>query len=199
MHSFVPAANGAVIGLTDKILTRITTKESAARGESAFLTDLKQAASILDEATPHSLVLIDEFGKGTADNDGIALFAALINWLARAAGSPRTLAITHYHEVFTKKLIAPGAAQWWSMQVLLGATGDTIECLLFKVAQEASLHSHGLHCARLAGLPEPVIDRAAELKAMFEADVPPDDLRYALVDPALEQQNTALVRRLLAI
>jgi len=149
----------------------------------------------LEEATKRSLILIDEFGKGTCDGDGIGLFAALLHWLA-VNGSPRCLAITHFHEIYNKKLIRRDLVSWWSMSVM--QREDQLECFLFRVIPtDGHVKSHGLYCARLAGLPEDVIERASKLQEMYEADVPPEDLRYAKLDPAAERQALDLVRKLL--
>jgi DNA mismatch repair ATPase MutS len=105
------------------------------------------------------LVLIDEFGKGTADGDGVGLFAALISWLAKN-GAPRTIAITHFHEIYTKKLIDHDAVKWWSMSVHYGEESNTqFECFLYRLEYGPCTQSHGLYCAQLAGLPPLIIER----------------------------------------
>lgn len=147
--------------------------------------------TILEEATSRSLILIDEFGKGTGSGDGIGLFGALVRWLAEH-GAPRTIAITHFHEMYQKTLIPRDCVKWWSMRVM--QHDNDIECFLYQVIEEVCSNSHGLYCARLAGLPESVINRASELKAMYDADIPPADLRFARIDPRIEQEAMVIIR-----
>jgi len=148
----------------------------------------------MDGVTKQSLVLIDEFGKGTGSTDGIALFASLLKWLAQR-GSPRTIAITHFHEIYRKELIPLDLVNWWSMSCHW--LGDS-ECFLYQVEKTVCTESYGLTCARLAGLPESVIARAAVLKEMYEAQVPPEELRFAQMDPELDRANMELIRNLLS-
>lgn len=148
----------------------------------------------MDEVTKQSLVLIDEFGKGTSSSDGIALFASLLKWLAQR-GSPRTLAITHFHEIHRQQLIPLELVNWWSMSCHW--MGDS-ECFLYKVEKTACTESYGPTCAKLAGLPESMITRAALLKEMYESQVPPEELRFAQMDPELDRANMELIRSLLS-
>lgn len=158
------------------------------------------------------MVLIDEFGKGTADGDGVGLFAALISWLAMN-GTPRTIAITHFHELFTKNLIDHDSVQWCNMSVHYGEESkEQFECFLYRLENGPCTQSHGLYCAQLAALPSSIIERgtmdainlgtrfyvfllAAKLRGMYEADVAPEDLRFASLDPNAEQEAIELVQK----
>lgn len=97
-----------MIGYTDRILSRITTRETVSKAESAFMHDLIQVNMALTNATARSLVLLDEFGKGTQTTDGIALLcAALEHFANRGSGCPKVLVATHFHEMFTNELLPP--------------------------------------------------------------------------------------------
>lgn len=128
--------------------------------ESAFSSDLRQVVNILDEATEQSLVLVDEFGKGTAIGDGVGLFASLLTWLS-THGAPRTIAITHFHEVYTKILVDRDSINWWNMSVMYGEDGsrDKFECFLYRLEEGPCTQSHGLYCAQLSELPASIIQR----------------------------------------
>lgn len=103
--SFVPAQS-AIIGLTDKILTRVTTRETVSKAQSAFMIDLQQVAMALNLATRRSLVIIDEFGKGTDSNDGAGLAAGVFQYLLSLGNeSPKVVAATHFHEIFEQGLL----------------------------------------------------------------------------------------------
>ncbi|GAA5874385.1 hypothetical protein JCM8547_005384 [Rhodosporidiobolus lusitaniae] len=118
---FVPA-DAAKVGLTDRMLTRVSTRESVTRGASAFMIDLQQMSFILRNATPSSLVLIDEFGKGTEADDGPGLFCGVVEWLVGwGRGAPRTVVTTHFQHVFLNGLLSrqlPGV-ELAHMQVLV--------------------------------------------------------------------------------
>lgn len=158
---FVPTAPGAIIGVVDKLYTRIQTRESLSREESAFKIDLGQIKTALANITPKSLLLIDEFGKGTLTCDGIGLFCGLIEYLASSNACPLVLAITHFHEIFKKNLISPVVPiKCLTMQLLtLPDAQQNSVVFLYKVAEGIANESHAYHCARAAGIPESVIQR----------------------------------------
>lgn len=117
--SFVPAES-AEIGLTDKILTRIQTKESVSKQQSAFMIDVQQIALSLQTMTHRSLLVIDEFGKGTAGVDGAALFGALLEYLIhREEHMPKVLTATHFHEVFEQNLLNLYSVTFKHMQIVV--------------------------------------------------------------------------------
>jgi DNA mismatch repair protein MutS len=163
MGSFVPAAESR-IGLIDRLFTRIGAADSLNRGESTFMVEMKETASILRYATRRSLILLDEVGRGTSTFDGISIAWAVAEALHDAVHRPRTLFATHYHELTdlgrSKERIKNYnfAVKEWQ--------GDII--FLRNLIPGAASHSYGIHVARLAGLPAGVIDRAKEILAQLE-------------------------------
>lgn len=195
---FVPAMAGTCIGLTTGIFTRIQTREATCKQSSAFRTDLLQVKKILACADKSSMIFIDEFGKGTLPEDGIALFSSLINSLAsRGAEAPRTIAITHFHEIYQQELLAPELPIQWRMMECVDSTGDSPDfTFLFRVIEGKAGHSLGLECARAAGLPTTIIERARELREMFGSGMSAAAIRYASIDKRFDQACHALVKLL---
>lgn len=169
--SFVPAQS-ATIGLTDRILTRMTTQESVCRSESAFSIDLRQMAFAIGSVTRRSLVLVDEFGKGTQAEDGIALMAALIDNLAsRRSEAPRVLAATHHHELFEPGVLKMGSNTALAhmdarIDVENEGSGDELVFLYALVPGKAST-SFGVRCAAINGVDTDVVQRAEEITALL--------------------------------
>jgi DNA mismatch repair protein MSH5 len=124
------------------------------------MSDLEQMKTIIDEATSKSLVLIDEFGKGTLVEDGVALFTASVKWLIRES-NPRLIAITHFHEIYQNGLLSDqNQIAHWTMDILLTSDSSKIECFLYKVKPlEKVVQSYGFFCAELAGLDPRLIER----------------------------------------
>ncbi|KAG7084341.1 MutS domain V [Colletotrichum scovillei] len=162
--SFVPAT-GATIGLTDQILTRISTRESVSQAESAFGTDLRQVAFLLNRATRRTLVAIDEFGKGTAADDGAGLMTALIEHFSTLGlQSPKVLITTHYHEIFEGGFLQerPGLSLA-HMEVRLDIDANQMEdqvIFLYSLVPGRSTSSFGSRCAALNGIDTAVVERA---------------------------------------
>ncbi|KAK1725816.1 muts domain V [Colletotrichum acutatum] len=162
--SFVPAAS-ATIGLTDQILTRISTRESVSQAESAFGTDLRQVAFLLNCATRQTLVAIDEFGKGTAADDGAGLMTALIDHFSTLGlQSPKVLVTTHYHEIFEGGYLSerPGISLA-HMEVRLDIEANQMEdqvVFLYRLVPGRSTSSFGSRCAALNGIDTAVVERA---------------------------------------
>lgn len=169
--SFVPAQS-AIVGVTDRILTRITTQEGVCRSESAFSIDLRQMAFATGSVTRRSLVLVDEFGKGTQTEDGIALMAALIDNLASRRGeAPRVLAATHHHELFEPGVLKMGsnialAHMDARIDVENKRSGDELVFLYALVPGKAST-SFGVRCAAINGVDTDVVQRAEEITALL--------------------------------
>lgn len=162
--SFVPARE-ATIGIVDRIFCRVGASDNLARGESTFLVEMNETAYILRTATKRSLVIMDEVGRGTGTNDGLAIAQAVLEHLLTNL-SAKTLFATHFHELTA---IEHPKLQNWSMEVL-ERKGEII--FLKRVVDGPSANSYGIHVARLAGLPERVIGRASELLAGLEAGGP---------------------------
>jgi DNA mismatch repair protein MutS len=153
--SFVPARD-AKIGITDRIYCRVGASDNLARGESTFLVEMNETAHILNTATERSLVIMDEVGRGTGTNDGLSIAWAVSEELLNRV-TCRTLFATHYHEL--SLLAHPGLANR-SMEVL-DRGGEIV--FLRKLKEGPAAESYGLHVARLAGLSETVLRRAAEI------------------------------------
>jgi DNA mismatch repair protein MutS len=165
MGGFVPCAE-ARIGIVDRIFTRIGAADSIARGESTFMVEMRETANILRHATRRSLILLDEVGRGTSTFDGISIAWAVAESLHDIAARPRTLFATHYHELTelseTKERIKNYnfAVKEWRGEIIF----------LRNLVEGATSHSYGIHVARLAGLPPPVIARAKEILARLEGN-----------------------------
>jgi DNA mismatch repair protein MSH5 len=161
---FVPAER-AVIGLTDRILTRIATRESVARNESAFAIDLRQAAFAMNFATRRSLVLLDEFGKGTNSQDGAGLVTAVLQHFAGlGVDRPKVLAATHFHEIFESRFLEEGPEfAFQHMDIRLDFDTSVTEdqlTYLYQLRPGRSVSSFGTQCAAMNGVDEAVVERA---------------------------------------
>jgi len=164
---FVPA-EAAKIGLTDKILTRITTRESVSRIQSAFMIDLQQTSIAVTLATRRSLVIIDEFGKGTETHDGAGLAAGVFeHFLQLGPNCPKVLGATHFHEIFENGFLPPRPTlRFAHMEVNVDAEASQVEdqiTYLYKYRQERSTSSFGTHCAAMNSIDPAVIERAESL------------------------------------
>ena len=165
MGSFVPARS-ACVGLVDRVFTRIGATDALARGRSTFLVEMSETANILRNATPRSLVLLDEVGRGTSTFDGLAIAWAVTEHLHDGAGSrPRTLFATHYHELTELADVLPGVK---NMNALVKESGGSI-AFLRKIVPGAADQSYGIDVAKLAGIPEAVVVRAREVLRNLEA------------------------------
>ena len=162
--SFVPARE-ARIGVVDRIFTRVGASDNLARGESTFLVEMNEAANILNNATPKSLVLLDEIGRGTSTFDGLSIAWAMTEYLHNAEQiQPRTLFATHYHELTELEDLLPRVVNY---SVAVREAGDTI-AFLHKLVPGGCDHSYGIEVARLAGMPTEMIARAKEILNRLE-------------------------------
>jgi DNA mismatch repair protein MutS len=162
MGSFIPAAK-ARIGLADRIFTRVGASDELNRAQSTFMVEMTEAANILNNATERSLVILDEIGRGTSTYDGVSLAWAITEYLHDQIGC-RALFATHYHELaqLAERL---GSLRNYNVLVQDGPEGVVF---LHKIAPGSTDKSYGIHVARLAGLPEEVLDRAREVLAELE-------------------------------
>jgi DNA mismatch repair protein MutS len=160
--SFVPAGR-AKIPVLDRIFTRIGASDNLAQGRSTFMVEMTEAAGILNTATPNSLVLLDEVGRGTATFDGLAIAWAVVEYL-QTHTQAKTLFATHYHELIELADLLPGVRNY---HVSVKESGSNIIFLL-KVEPGSADKSYGVDVARLAGLPPTVIERAREILARHE-------------------------------
>ncbi len=162
--SFVPARD-ARIGVVDRIFTRVGASDNLARGESTFLVEMNEAANILNNATPKSLVLLDEIGRGTSTFDGLSIAWAMTEYLHNAEQiKPRTLFATHYHELTELEDLLPRVKNY---SVAVRESGDTI-AFLHQLVPGGCDHSYGIEVARLAGMPAQMIARAKEILHRLE-------------------------------
>ena len=188
--SFVPAAE-ARIGLVDRIYTRVGASDNIASGESTFLVEMHEAATIVNTATNRSLILLDEVGRGTSTFDGISIAWALTEYLHTRIGA-KTLFATHYHELNELADIFPRVKNF---KVDVREYGDKV-IFLHKVLPGFADHSYGIQVAQMAGLPEEVTDRAKKiLKNLEESElnvyssgkqlrgrIPPPDIQMTLFE-----------------
>ena len=165
LGSFVPAAE-AVIGLTDRIFTRVGAVDDIGRGQSTFLVEMHETARILHQATPRSLVILDEIGRGTSTFDGLALAWAVAEHLHDLEGAGvKTLFATHYQELTELSRLKPRVQNF---QVLVTeSAGDIV--FLHRLAPGAASQSYGIQVAKLAGVPREVIARAQEVLENLES------------------------------
>lgn len=163
--SFVPARR-ARIGIVDRIFTRVGASDNLAAGESTFLVEMNETANILNNATPRSLILLDEVGRGTSTFDGLSIAWALVEYLHETPSvAARTLFATHYHELNELAERFPRVKNY-RVQV---EEHDGRVIFLHKLVPGGADHSYGIEVARMAGLPEPVIARAREILRHLEA------------------------------
>jgi DNA mismatch repair protein MutS len=160
--SFVPAAS-ARIGVVDRVFTRVGAGDELARGQSTFMVEMAETAAILNHATRRSLVVLDEVGRGTSTYDGVSLAWAITEHLHDRIGC-RALFATHYHELVDLAVDRPGIR---NLTVSVAEQDDTV-VFLHRIVDGAATRSYGIHVARLAGVPEPVIRRAREVLATLE-------------------------------
>jgi len=163
MGSFVPA-KAAHIGIVDKLFSRVGAADDLARGRSTFMVEMVETATILNQATHRSLVILDEIGRGTATFDGLSIAWAVIEHLHNQIKA-RALFATHYHEL-TDLTETLSALSCHSMKVKEWK-GELI--FLHEVQEGSADHSYGIHVAKLAGLPKPVIARAGEILQQLES------------------------------
>jgi DNA mismatch repair protein MutS len=159
--SFVPAESAA-IGLTDRIFTRVGADDALHAGQSTFMVEMTETATILNSATRRSLVILDEIGRGTSTLDGLSLAWAIAEFLAGASGrpGPRTLFATHYHELTELEERLPGRVR--NLHVSVREWGDQI-VFLHQILPGRSDRSYGVHVAKLAGIPTAIVERAAQV------------------------------------
>jgi DNA mismatch repair protein MutS len=158
----VPAGR-AKLPIFDRIFTRIGASDNLARGRSTFMVEMTEAAAILNTATPRSLVLLDEVGRGTATFDGLAIAWAVVEYLLTHTHA-KTLFATHYHELTELADLLPGVKNY---HVSVKESGSNI-IFLRKVEPGSADKSYGIEVARLAGLPITVIERAREILTRHE-------------------------------
>ncbi|HMH82296.1 MAG TPA: DNA mismatch repair protein MutS [Gemmatimonadales bacterium] len=163
MGGFVPARR-AVIGVVDRLFTRVGASDNLVRGQSTFMVEMSETSAILHGATARSLVLLDEIGRGTSTYDGVAIAWAVSEYLHNTIGC-KTIFATHYHELtqLTEEL-----AHARNFNVAVREAGEEI-VFLHRLEPGGADRSYGIHVAQLAGLPAPVVGRAWQVLALLEA------------------------------
>jgi DNA mismatch repair protein MutS len=179
MGSFVPAAD-AKIPLTDKIFTRVGASDNLSGGESTFMVEMNETASIINNITSRSLILLDEIGRGTSTYDGISIAWSIVEFLHKSTSAPKTLFATHYHELNELENKLPGVKNY---HVTNKEVGNKI-IFLRKLAPGGSVHSFGIHVARMAGMPPSLINRANEILLQLE------ESRNTNTDETVKQLST---------
>ena len=194
--SFVPAT-AAKIPLTDKIFTRVGASDNLSGGESTFMVEMNETASIINNISQRSLVLLDEIGRGTSTYDGISIAWSIVEFLHNSPFAPKTLFATHYHELNELEDKLP---QVKNFHVTNKEIANKI-IFLRKLAPGGSTHIFGIHVAKMAGMPPKLIERANDILKQLEAKHVDDDLtvdRLPLTDEAVssvdETQSTVNVR-----
>ena len=178
--SFVPA-DSASIGLVDRIFTRIGAQDEIHAGQSTFMVEMIEAANILHHATPRSLLILDEIGRGTSTYDGLSIAWGMIEYIHNHPQlRAKTLFATHYHELTQLAELLPGVRNY--NVAVSEADGKVV--FLHKIIPGGADRSYGIHVAQLAGLPAPVIQRANEIMAELEKT----SGRAVKIDPHAAQQ-----------
>jgi DNA mismatch repair protein MutS len=187
--SFVPARS-AKLAIVDRIFARVGASDNIARGQSTFMVEMQETATILHSATSRSLVILDEIGRGTATFDGLSLAWAVAEHLASSPRArPKTIFATHYHELTDLADALPGVV---NAHVTAREFKDDI-IFLHKIVPGRSDRSYGIQVARLAGLPPPVVERATEILRSLEQDELRRGGRPALSGaPAADQRQLGL-------
>ena len=161
--SFVPAKE-ARIGLVDKIFTRVGASDNISMGESTFMVEMNETASILNNISDRSLVLLDEIGRGTSTYDGISIAWAISEYLHEHPAKPKTLFATHYHEL---NEMSETFARIKNFNVSVKELKDNV-LFLRKLVEGGSAHSFGIHVAKMAGMPQQVLHRANKILKKLE-------------------------------
>jgi DNA mismatch repair protein MutS len=162
--SFVPARS-ASIGLVDRIFTRIGAQDEIHAGQSTFMVEMIEAASILHHATPRSLLILDEIGRGTSTYDGVSIAWAVVEYIHNHPHlRAKTLFATHYHELTQLADLLPGVRNY---NVAVSEADGTV-VFLHRIVPGGADKSYGIHVAQLAGLPAPVVQRANEIMSELE-------------------------------
>ncbi|MBR6556969.1 MAG: DNA mismatch repair protein MutS [Clostridia bacterium] len=201
MGGFVPAQS-ARIGVVDRIFTRIGASDDMAAGQSTFMVEMVEVANILKEATSRSLIILDEIGRGTSTYDGMSIARAVLEYTAdKKRLGAKTVFATHYHELTALEATVPGVKNY---NITVKKRGDDIT-FLRKIVRGGADRSYGVEVAKLAGIPNAVINRAREILAELDAGRGAEPVAYATAaEPGLQTglsggEAEALCREIAAI
>ncbi len=184
---FVPAGE-AHIGIVDKIFTRVGASDNLSLGESTFMVEMNEAASILNNISDRSLILLDEIGRGTSTYDGISIAWAMVEYIHENRQKAKTLFATHYHEL-NEMENAFGRVRNYNVSIM---ELDKKIIFLRKLRKGGSEHSFGIHVARMAGMPKSVVSRAEEILKMLESDKGSQNLSKPVADIAPTREGLQL-------
>ena len=184
MGSYVPAQN-AKIGIVDKIFTRVGASDNISMGESTFMVEMNETASILNNVSERSLILLDEIGRGTSTYDGISIAWAISEFLHEHPSKAKTLFATHYHEL---NEMTATFERIKNFNVSVKELEDNI-IFLRKLVSGGSNHSFGIHVAKLAGMPNMVIHRANKILAQLEKNNKNEEVKNALKQTQHEEMQ----------
>ncbi len=186
MGSFVPATS-AKVPLTDKIFTRVGASDNLSGGESTFMVEMNETASIINNISERSLILLDEIGRGTSTYDGISIAWSIVEYLHASPAAPKTLFATHYHELNELEEKLPRVKNY---HVTNKEVANKI-IFLRKLAPGGSTHSFGIHVAKMAGMPPSLIDRANAILQQLEEKHVDDNFQPGKNgNPKVENLNT---------
>ncbi|MEQ3690431.1 MAG: DNA mismatch repair protein MutS [Flavobacterium sp.] len=202
MGSFVPA-EAVRMGIVDKIFTRVGASDNISMGESTFMVEMNETASILNNISESSLVLLDEIGRGTSTYDGISIAWAIAEYLHEHPNKPKTLFATHYHELNEMEVLFDRIQNF---NVSVKELKDTV-LFIRKLVKGGSAHSFGIHVAKMAGMPQTVIQKAQKILKKLEKDHSGENLSgtslkaddelqlsfFNLDDPLLEEIKEEIV------
>lgn len=184
---YVPAKE-AKIGIVDKIFTRVGASDNLSLGESTFMVEMNEAASILNNISDRSLILLDEIGRGTSTYDGISIAWAMVEYIHEHKQRAKTLFATHYHELNEMESAFPRVKNYNVSIMEL----DKKIIFLRKLKKGGSEHSFGIHVARMAGMPKSVVMRAEEILKMLESDKSGQSLAKPVGDIAPNREGYQL-------
>ncbi|WP_405227399.1 DNA mismatch repair protein MutS [Dokdonia sp. Asnod1-B02] len=184
MGSFVPA-QAAHIGVVDKIFTRVGASDNISMGESTFMVEMNETASILNNLSDRSLVLLDEIGRGTSTYDGISIAWAISEFLHEHPGRPKTLFATHYHEL---NEMCETFDRIKNYNVSVKELKDNV-LFLRKLVPGGSAHSFGIHVAKMAGMPQQVLRRATKMMEKLEKSHGSEELTGKLKEAGEEEMQ----------
>ncbi len=202
--SFVPAKNAA-LGIVDKIFTRVGASDNLSKGESTFMVEMNETASILNNISDRSLILLDEIGRGTSTYDGVSIAWAIAEYLHEHPTRPKTLFATHYHEL---NEMTHSFARIKNFNVTIKEVDGTV-VFLRKLVSGGSEHSFGIHVAKLAGMPVKLTQRAEQILKTLEQNNQREELKertktlteenmqlsfFQLDDPVLENIREEILK-----
>ncbi|NOT36109.1 MAG: DNA mismatch repair protein MutS [Saprospiraceae bacterium] len=196
MGSYVPAES-ASIGIIDRVYTRVGASDNISSGESTFMVEMNETASILNNLSSRSLILLDEIGRGTSTYDGISIAWSIAEYLHTSKFRPKTLFATHYHELNELSSFLPRIKNFHVSTMEM----DKTVIFLRKLVSGGSEHSFGIHVARMAGMPDEIIKNAGKKLKLLEAQR--DNQIHLTIEPDsredVKSENESLTREILSI